>query len=89
MTFSREGSEGTAPLMVAARAPAAAPQRIASAMVVPRAKPDAKPPQKASPAATVSTGLTLKAADCPEPSGEVQTAPLSPRVMMTHDGPFS
>jgi hypothetical protein len=60
-TSARVGKEGCAPNLVVASAPAAFPKRIASGMDLPSPKATAKAPIKASPAAVVSTGLTLNA----------------------------
>ena len=52
------GRDGDAPAVVVARAPAALARRSASSQPMPEARPAASTPQKASPAATVSMGVT-------------------------------
>lgn len=84
---ARVGSEGTAPLAPAARAPAALPRRRASTRPAPSDRAVAKPPQNASPAATVSTASTSKAPIADVPSASAQATPWSPRVITTAVAP--
>src|ERR687886_1125015 len=58
LNVSRSGREGCAPAFVAASAPAAAPHTTACCNGKPCDNAAAKPPLKASPAATVSTAWT-------------------------------
>ena len=72
---ARSPKEDCAPRLVVAIAPAAAAQTRADRRDSPSTNPAAKPPLKASPAATVSTASTAKAGTKKQSVAVAHTAP--------------